>query len=682
MPLLGRLITEEDGKPGLPPVFAMSYRLWQSQFGADPHLVGSTLTLNGQARTLVAVMPPRFLFGGVDIWIPVQLSRSGTRDQPQRMGALGLRKKGVSLQDAAADLNIIAKRLAKIYPRDYPEQFTIRTIGFTDAIVGLVGRFKPVLYTLICAVSLLLFIACSNVANLLLARATARQKEITVRASMGASRVRLVRQLLTETVVLATAACVVGCLFAYMGLRGVATVIPRNAIATETVIELNRVVLLFALGVSLLATQLSGLAPALHAARAELQPGLAGASKGAGSGPRHGKLRGLLVIVQVALSIILLVGAGLMMQSFFALSKLQLGFNPSRVLHARVPFPAGRYDTAARQKVFFQQLLGRVRVLPGVTVASESNAIPPYGGMVSEVDVAGKTHSERWDVMIQLCSEGYFQTLERRLLSGRLLSETDVDTARQVAVVNQTLARTFFGGENPVGQKIKFNSFDGLADAPHNAYFEVVGVVADAMNRGIQDPPLPEAYIPYTISAVGNRVILVRTGGEPTSIAESLRREIWAVDSEVALTDIGSLESYLQDRAYARPEFAVISLGTIAAIGLALVVCGVFSVLQYSVSLQTQEIGIRAALGAQRGGIFSMVLWKGLRLVIAGLAVGILSSLFLTRFLANQIWGISSTDPLTFAAVSILLTVVALAAGYLPARRAMRVDPMVALRYE
>jgi putative ABC transport system permease protein len=679
-PLLGRPITSEDGQPGSAPVFAMSYRLWQREFAGQPQILGTTLTINGQARTLVAIMPPRFLFDGADVWIPIRLNRNGGSDQPAYMAALGVLKPGVTLQAAAADLNIIAKRVSKNYPTEYPEQFSIRTIGFADAVVGVVGHFKPMLYTLMAAVSLLLLIACSNVANLLLARATVREKEISLRASLGASRGRLVRQLLIETLVLAGAGCVAGCLFAYAGLRGVAVVIPRNAIATEAVIGLSRAALLFALGVGVIMTLLSGLAPALHVAHGQLRTQIAGAGKGAGY--RHGKLRGALVMLQVALSIVLLVGAGLMIRSFFELTRVDLGFNPVKVLHARVTFPAGQYDTATLQKVFFHRVLGRVTSLPGVVAAAEGVGLPPSGGPLSEVDVPGQSHSERWAAMLQLCSEEYFQTLGRRLVRGRLLSDADVDAARQVTVINQTLARNFFGDQIPIGRTIKFNLLDSTPDAPHNAYFEIIGVVSDAKNRGLQDSPLPEGYVPYTISAMGNRSILVRTAVDPNSLVGDLRREIWTVDNKVALTHVGSLESYLKESAYTRPEFALFSVGGFALIGLALVVMGIFSVTQYTVSLQTQEIGIRLALGAQRGDILSMVLCNGLRLVMAGIAAGVLSSLVLTRFLATQIWGISSTDPITFSGVALVLALVSLAACYIPARRAMRVDPIVALRYE
>jgi len=537
------------------------------------------------------------------------------------------------------------------------------------------------LFTLIAAVALVLLIACANVANLLLTRATARAREMMVRTSIGASRTRLIRQLFTEGLLLAALGCLLGCLFAYYGVLGIAAVIPRRAVATETVIELNHTALLFALVIGLVSTILSGLAPTLYAVGG-LQARLASAGRGSTSTLRQGKLRAGLMILEVSFSMILLVGAGLMTRSFAALNRVDLGFNPGHVLHARIPFPAGAYNTRAQQKTFFEQVLARVKSIPGVSAAAEAASLPPYGGQASEVDVSGKTHSEQWSAMIQLCSEGYFETLERRLLRGRLLSERDIDSARQVAVVNQTLARDFFGNVNPIGQKIKFNVFDTIPEGPHDTYFEVVGVVTDARNRGLQDSPLPEAYLPYTIAALGNRAILVKTELPPDSVSKSLRQAIWTVDSRVALSDVGSLDDFLKERAYTQPQFALISLGTFAAMGLMLAIIGVFSVMQYSVSLQTREFGLRVALGAQPHNILSYVLYNGLRVVAAGMVIGLLASLGLSRFLASQIWGISTTDPLTFAAVAVLLTLATLAACYIPARRAMRVDPMVALRYE
>lgn len=680
-PFLGRPITPDDGKPGFAPNCVVSYRLWQREFGGDPQLIGRTLTLNGFPRKVAAIMPPRFLFDGADVWLPITLSRSGGADQPQYIGALGMLKPGVTLEQAAADLNTVAKQISKIYPRDYPGHFEIRTINFTDAIVGLVGRFKPMLLTLIAGVALVLLIACSNVANLLLTRATVRGQEMMVRTSIGASRSRLVRQLFTEGVLLAALGCLLGCVFAYYGLLGVAAVIPRRAVATETVIELNHAALLFALGLGFVSTILSGLAPAVHAVGG-LQARVARAGRGSISTPGQGRLRAGLMILELSFSMVLLVGAGLMMRSFAALSRVELGFNPSHVLHARIPFPAGTYNTRAQQKVFFEQVLARIKSLPGVIAAAEAVSVPPYGGQASEVDVSGKSHSESWNAMVQLCSEGYFQTLERRLLRGRLLSERDIDSTREVAVINQTLARDFFGDANPLGQKIKFNFFDGVPDAPHDAYFEVIGVVTDARNRGLQDSPLPEAYLPYTIAALGNRAILVKTALPPDAVSASLRQAIWAVDSGVGLADVGSLDDFLKERAYTQPQFALISLGVFAGVGLLLAIVGVFSVMQYSVSLQTREFGLRVALGAQPQTILARVLLDGFRIAGAGVAVGLFASLGLTRLLASQIWGISATDPLTFGGAGMLLTLATLAACYVPARRAMRADPMVALRYE
>jgi putative ABC transport system permease protein len=377
-----------------------------------------------------------------------------------------------------------------------------------------------------------------------------------------------------------------------------------------------------------------------------------------------------------------LIGAGLMMRSLFAIEHVDLGFDTSNILVARLAFPKGRYDTAQEKKLFFQQILQRIAALPGVTAAAETTYLPPYGGMRGEVTVPGKTHSDRWTAQSELVSQDCFRTLGFRLLRGRLLSEDDVDSARLVAVVNQTLARKFFKDEDPIGKTIKFNELDDIPDAPHDAYFEIIGVTADAKNQGLQDPPMPEAFVPYTITGSLFRGIMVKTAVDPLSLLPSVRREIWTVDSGVPLTFTGTLEGYLKEFSYAAPQFGLVTLGIFAGIGLLLVIIGVFSVMAYSVSLETHDIGIRMALGAQQDNILRMVLLKGLRLITAGIVLGLLASVGLMRFLASQIWGVSPTDPLTFAAVVAAIVVVGLAACFLPARRATQVDPLVALRYE
>jgi putative ABC transport system permease protein len=685
-PLLGRTFTADDTKPGAPFVFVMNYHLWQTQFGGDSKILGTTFFLNGKPRTLVGIMPQRFNGYDASVWLPLSLSPGGDGTSfpvkdPAAIWALARLKKGVGLQAATADLNAIMHRLAEANPGDlYPQRFTLVTRTLVDFVVG---DFKNTLYALLAAVFMLLLISCGNVGNLLLARASAREREIAVRASLGASRGRLIRQLLVESFVLAAAACVAGCLFAYFGLKGLVHIIPRGPIPEETVIGLNPAVLFFALAIAILVTLVCGLAPALHAVRGNLLPAMAGSGKGSGGSVRHGKLRNGLVIAEVALSIVLLTGAGLMMRSFFTLTHVDLGFNPANTLFVEVVQATDdRNDNGVKKNRFFEQTLQRVKSLPGVLSATVSVGLPPLGGAGSEITVLEKPHSQHWESMIDLCSEGYFQTLGLSLLHGRALSETDIDSARHVALVNQAFARTYFGSENPIGQKIKFNDFDELPGTPRDAYFEIIGVVTNFRNRGLLEAPSPEAFLPYTITGFGDRVILARTAVDPKSLLASVQREVWAVDSNAAVTRSGSIKDLLAEEAYVRPQFGLIAIGVFAGIGLALVLIGIFSVMAYTVALQTHEIGVRIALGAQRGNVLKMVLWKGLRLISAGVLIGVLASLGLTRFMASQISGVSASDPLTFFAVVILFLTVGMIASLLPARRAAGIDPLVALRYE
>jgi putative ABC transport system permease protein len=677
-PLLGRVIIPDDARGDAPPVAVMSYRVWQKDFNADPKIVGNTLTLNGKQVTLVGIMPPRFLFGADDFWLPLKLDRGDTLPFHQ-VWLLGRLKPGVSLKVAASDLDVVARRLAPVYRKEYPTKFTVKTMSLADQVGG---QFRVMLFALMAAVSMLLLIACSNVANLLLARATAREKEIAIRASLGASRMRLTLQLMMESFILAAGGCLAGCVFAYAGIKGVLAALPPGLIPSETVITLNPRVLMFSVGVTLITTLLCGLAPAFHSVRGELQNRLRDTNKGTQTGFRHGGFRSGLVVSQVALSIVLLVGAGLMMRSLFALQHVDLGLTADHILVARTPLPKGRYETAEQKRVFFRQVLQKISALPGVIAVTETSTLPPYGGIGSEVTVPGKTHAETWNSIFQLCSEGYFPTLGIRLVRGRLLSEADVESARHVIVVNQTLVRNFFGKEDPIGKSIKFNLLDTIPESPKDAYFEIIGVVADVKNRGIQESPQPESFMPYSVTGAGERGVLVRTAMEPLSMLKNVRSEIWSVDRGVALTLTGTLEGYLQQFSYSQPRFGLILFGVFAGIGLVLVAIGVFSVMAYSVSLQTHEIGIRMALGAQQGSVLRMILSKGLLIIAIGIAVGELASLGLTRLIKSQIWGVSSHDPMTFAAVLAVLVVVGISACLVPARRATQVDPLVALRYE
>jgi len=678
--LIGRGIVPEDGNPGAPPVFVMSYKMWRKRFNLDPAVVGRTFTLNGTARTLVGIMPPRFAKMGADLWMPMVPNRSDPEAKQQYFMFQGHLKPGATFRDAQADIDVLAHHLAQVYPKDYPKTFTVEVVSWVD---WLVRGFRPTLYTLAAAVSLLLLIACSNVANMLLARATAREKEMAIRASLGASRWRLIRQLLMESFLLALGGAAIGCLLSYGGIKALVTAIPQGAIPSESVISLNVPVLLFSLGAAVFTALLFGLAPALQTVKRDVAEPLKDSGKGVTGGFRRGKLRNALVLVEVALSLVLLTGAGLLMRSFVALMQVDLGLNPDNVLVARLPFPRGQYKTAEAKRQFFRPLLQRLYALPGVVATTETSTLPPYGGIGTEVEIPGKTHAEKWGAIFQLCSEGYFPTLGIRVLRGRPLSEAEVNDARKVAVVNQTLVRKFFGQEDPIGRRIKLTMLETETDPPvKDPVFEIIGVVADAKNNGIQDPPRPELFVPYTITGAFERGILVRTSKEPLTMLNAVRREIWAIDRNVALTLTGSLKDYLKSFSYAEPRFGLILLSVFASLGLVLVLIGVYSVIAYTVSRQTHEIGIRMALGAGSADVLRMVLWMGARLLGMGLAVGLVASFAVTRLIASQLWGVSPHDPVTLCGVVAVVAGAGLAACYFPARRATRVDPMVALRYQ
>ena len=637
-----------------------------------------------QPRTLVAIMPPRFRFGGCEVWIPTDLNRSsflsGFGVQPNELLTIGRIKRNVSLEAASADLGAIAKRSEKAYPAWFRANYKVVVNSLRDDSVG---HFKATLFAMVAAVFILLLIACSNVANLLLARATVREREVAIRASIGATRSRLMRQLLVESGLLAAASSIAGCVFAFLGLKGMIAAIPSDTIPPEAAISLRPSTLLLAAGVGVLATFLCGLAPALHLVRRDLYAGLAGSTKGASGGFQHGKLRAILVMVEVALSIVLLIGTGLMVRTLRALERVDIGFNPASVAYARLSLPEGRYDTADEKAAYFRKVLDGVASIPGVIASTEATSFPPYSSGWSEIVVPGKTHAEPWGTTFDMCSEGYFQTLDRHLVRGRLLSGSDIDFARHVTVINQTFERNYFGNEDPVGQRIKFTTFEQWAtDWPRDAYFEIIGVIADAKNTGLEDAPRPEVYFPHTVSGTGPRGIMVRTAGSANLVLPSLSRTIANVDSEVAISELGPMEDILKSSYYAGPKFTLIILGTFGITGLLLVVMGIVSVMAYTVSLQTHEIGIRMAMGAQRQDVLRMVLKKGLTLILAGTVLGLAVSSAVTRLMASQVWGVSTIDLWTFSVAATVVIIAGLTASLYPARRATQVDPLVSLHYE
>jgi predicted permease len=678
--LHGRTLTPADATPNAPPVFVMSHKMWVKYFNQDAGVVGRSFTLNGVPMTAVGVMPARFTKLAADIWRPVALTRSDPQLANRFFMFQARMKPGVTLEQAAADLDLVGHRAAAVYPKDYPKQFNVLVVSWVDSIVG---QFRKTLYTMAAAVGLLLLIGCFNVAIMLLAKAAARSREMAVRASLGAGRGRLIRQLLLESALLALGGAALGVFFAWLGIKAVAPLIPEGTIPREVVISLNVPVLLFSLAAAVITVLLFGLAPAAMTARRNIVEPLKDSGKGVGSGFRGGRLRSALVVTEIALALVLLAGAGLLMRTFVGLSRVDLGLNPDNILVVRLPFPRGTYTTAAEKQRFFQALLARLHGLPGVVAATETSSLPPYGGIGTDIEIPGKTHSERWRALYQLVSERYADTLGLRVTRGRMLSADDVIAARKMAVVNQTLVNKYFGNEDPIGRQVKLSMLETFPDgAVPSPIFDIVGVIADAKNNGIEVPPEPEILVPYTITGGFQRGILVRTSGDPAALLNSVRREIWALDRGVALSDIGSLNDYLKRFSYATPRFSLILLSVFAGVGLVLVTIGVYSVMAYTVAQQVHEIGIRLALGAQRSDVVRLIAHASMRLVVIGVVLGLLGSLAVMKVLASQLFGISPRDPATLTGVVAAMAIAAAAASYFPARRAMKVNPIVALRGE
>src|SRR5712675_1735069 len=681
-PLLGRVAQPADYEPGAAPIFVMRYKTWVTRFSADPKIINKTFVLNGNQCTLVGIMPPRFGWGDADMWIPQKPSRSAAQERngfPVFWFFLGHLKPGVSIRQAESDVTVVAKNLAALYPKDYPKKFSVHIETLTDLVVG---RFRTTLYIVLAAVGLLLLIGCGNVANLLLARATTREKEFAIRAALGAGRWRIVSQLLVESLLLAASGALLGIFIAWGGLKVLVTLIPKQIVPAEALIRLNVPVLLFTLAVAAVTAIVFGLAPALQVVRRDLNDPLRDSGKGTSGGAAHGRLRNAVVVLEVAVSLTLLVAAGLLMRSFVALRDVHLGLQPDHVFVVRLPLPEDRYKNADQLAGFFRPVLNRVKALPGVVEATETSTLPPYGGIPSDIEIPGKTHTEKWNALFQLCSEGYFPVLKIEFIDGRVFTEAEVEGKRKLAVVNQTFVHKYLGNENPMGQRVHIAQLEQFPDKLADPWFEIIGVVADVKNNGLQDPVQPEIWVPYTMTGSGARGILVRTTQEPMTMMNAIRHEIWATDSNVALTFTGTLESFIASFSYAGPRFGFLLMSVFGAIGLVLVTIGVYSVLAYTTARRTHEIGIRMALGAESADVLGLVVKMGLRLVALGAGIGVIASLLLARVIATQLWGVSAYDPYTLGAVTVLLLATGIVACWVPARRASRVDPLVALRYE
>ena len=678
-PLIGRVFGDADAAPGAPPVAVMNHRAWMRLFNGDTGVVGRTLVLNGEARTVIGVMPPRFEWNIADLWVPSALSRS---DDPRSVrGSRAFQahlRPGMTVEQAEAQLKVVGARRAAQHPDEYPRGSRLALITVINWVVR---EFRGVLYTLFGAVSLLMVIACCNVANMLLARATTREREISIRAAIGASRGRIVRQLLVESVLLAIGGLAGGCLLAYGGIAALAGFMPRQGVPWETQIRLDTPVLIFALLAAAVATLAFGLFPAFQSARRDLLAGAALGARGT-AGRQQTRMRKALVVAQVALSIVLLLGAGLLMRTFVKLVNVEWGFDSKNLIMAGVGFPPRQDVSMESLRRVYRESIDRIGGLPGVRSVAIANVPAPFAGMGSGLQIPGRETGAQDFTGITFCSEQLFDTIGLTVMKGRLLSAADVESAHHVVVINEALAKKYFSTTEPLGASIKLPRLATLPVPVADPTFEIVGVIRDFANAGPRDLPAPQVWMPFPLRGPAGLGLVVRTSTDPARIIPVIRQEIAAVDRQVALIEPTTLDEWMQRVFFARPRFSFLVLGIFACTGILLVAFGVYGVLAYTISQQTREIAIRMALGGQRGDVVRMVLRLGLQLVGAGLAIGVAASFATNRLLQSQLWNISPNDPATFAIAIGAVLLIAVLACWVPARRALRVEPMVALRHE
>ena len=683
-PGAGRVFTDADDRPGAERVALLSHALWQRRFGAEAKIIGQTLTLDDQSYTVVGVMPPGFDFPSkeTELWAPIAFDANAANDRGSfYLNGIARLNPGVTIKAAQSELDIIARNLT----RAFPQSNTDLGLVVSPLQESLVSGFKQSLFVLLGAVALLLLIACVNVANLLLARVAAREKELAVRAALGAGRLRLLRQLLTESTLLALCGGALGLLLAALGVKALKLISPEGpgAIPRLDEVSLDWRVLGFTLGVSCLTGVIFGLAPALQISKPDLQHTLKEGSRGFVSA-RGRRLRGLLVITEIALSLALLIGAGLLIRSFIRLQNVDLGLSPERLLTLRVEISESKAQDATRALSFYQQVIDRVQTLPGVEAVAVATAAPiETPGLRSAIVMEDKPDPPPGQMQLantRVISPDYFRALGVPLLKGRLLSAQDNMQAPPVAIINQALARRYWGDEDPVGKRFK----PGVARAWNEPWLTVVGVVGSVRQTGLNADPFPEYYLPFTYMRPRwaiPRVLFIRSAGDPLSLVAAVKEQIWAVDKDQTIW-AGRTMDEIVARWLAPRRFNLLLLGAFAALALALASVGIYGVMSYSVSQRTREIGVRMALGAGRRDILKLIVGHGLALTLGGVAAGLVASFTLTRWLESLLFGVSTTDPLTFAGVPLLLTAVAMLACYLPVRRAMKVDPMRSLRHE
>ncbi|MBC7931090.1 MAG: ABC transporter permease [Rubrivivax sp.] len=689
-PIRGRTFTEEEDRPGADNVVVISHALWERRFGSDPQIAGKQVALDGRGYTVVGVMPASFHFpdNDAEIWKPIAFDAdllSPNNRGSHYLLATGRLRAGVPLERAQSEVAALAGGIGGDNPQAYPRGFGAKIRPLQEELVGGV---RTSLFVLFGAVGLVLLIACANVASLLLARAASRRREMAVRTALGASRWRVIRQLLTESVLLSLAGGTAGLLLALWGIDVLVSLAPAGTPRVEE-IGLDAGVVLFTFGVSLLTGVVFGLAPALSASKTDLNASLKEGSRGSTEGPRRARLRGLLVVAEFALALVLLAGAGLLVKSFARIQEVGTGFDPDGVLTMRLVLPEAKYKGYAEQRAFYETLFARLRALPGVESVGGNNLIPFGGGGGSRGFLIegrpvppGSPHPEE---QLRFITAGYFDAMRIPVLRGRDFKDSDVDGAPRVAVVSRAMAERHWPDEEAIGKRFAYAGIGrGHDDKPD--WIEIVGVVGDIKHRGLDVASKPEIYVPvYQPLFKGFRLpalyVGIRTSGDAASLTPAVRREVLAIDREQAVASMKTMRQRLAE-SIAQRRFNMSLLGLFAVVALVLAAVGVYGVMSYAVARRTHEIGVRVALGAQRGDVLRPVLRQGMRLTLAGVAVGLVGALAATRVLASLLYGVSATDPLTFAGVAALLSAVALFACLVPARRATKVDPMVALRYE
>jgi putative ABC transport system permease protein len=686
-PELGRVFARDEQEAGKEHEVVISHQFWQTHFAGSPDAIGRLITLNGESYTVIGVMPSEFKFAPfwatkAELWAPLAIS-----DKVSDRGGRSLRifarlKPGVTLQQAQAEMATITARLEQQYPGTNEN---VQVLSLKEKVVG---NVRPALLVLLTAVGFVLLIACANVAHMVLARSAARQREIAIRSALGAGSLRIVRQFLAESCVLAVLGGAAGLMLALLGIRVLVTLSPHEIPRVDTV-GIDAHVMIFTLAITLLAGVIFGLAPAFRAAALNLSDSLKEGERGSSEGIARNRLRSLMVVSEFTFALVLLVGAGLMIRSFLALRAIDPGFNPHGVLSAVVSVTGTKEAGSGSRAVFYPQLIEAVRHLPGVESASAVNHLPLAGDMWGlPFHVEGKpvprpadTPSATYRVVLP----GYFQTMNGTILRGRDISESDNLRAPGVVLVNEWFAKRQWPGEDAIGKRI---TLDDLAD--HPAWLTVVGVVKNGVRGEWTAPPEEEMFLPYLQSSkylddpashFSYLTLVARTTGDPAALAPLVRDAVRALDKNIVLSEVQTMDQVVAE-ATAEPRFYVLLLGGFAAVALILAAVGIYGVMSYSVSRRTQEIGIRIALGAQTGDVVKMVVRQGSLLALVGVGVGLMVALALTRLMSGLLYGIQPSDPITFVAVALGLSAVAIVACYVPARRAARVDPMIALRYE